>query len=225
MTDQWMDRLSEYLDGDLAPAERAALEVHLTDCAVCRQTVDQLRRVVTRAHALVDRPVNGDLWSGIASRIGASGTPVVELDSRRRRHLSLSLPQLAAAAVLLLAVGAGATGLALRRPPASVPAVATAPSSTIRVIPAGLPEGAELSYDAAVLDLERTLAAGRRQLSPKTVKVLERNLARIDLAIEEARAALQSDPANAYLSAHLANTMQRKLTLLQQATVLADAAS
>ncbi|TFG46511.1 MAG: hypothetical protein E4H41_02015 [Gemmatimonadales bacterium] len=225
MTDQWMDRLSEYLDGDLAPAERVALETHLAACPTCQATVAELRSVVTRAHALVDRPVANDLWGGIATRIGAAGTPVIDLNTRRvRRRFSLSLTQLAAAAVLFLAVGAGASAIAMRPTTEPVPtAVATSPA--LRVIPVGLPTKAEQSYDTAVRDLEQALDAGRSRLSPKTVAVLERNLARIDVAIEEARVALKADPANAYLNAHLANSMQQKLALLQQATTIANAAS
>lgn len=226
MTDRWIDRLSEYLDGDLAPAERMALEAHLADCPTCRATVDELRRVVTRAHALVDRPVAAELWGGIAARIGASGAPVVDLATRRaRKTFAVSLPQLAAAAVLLLATGAGATSLALRAPTAAPATVATTVTPDAKAIPASLPGKAEQSYDTAVRDLEQALDAGRSSLSPKTVTVLERNLARIDVAIEEARVALKADPANAYLNAHLANTMQQKLLLLQQATALATTAS
>lgn len=226
MTDQWIDRLSEYLDGDLAPAERAALEAHLAGCPTCRTTVDELRHVVARAHALVDLPVGADLWGGVAARIGASATPVVDLNAwRMRRNVTLSLPQLAAAAVLLLAVGAGATTLAFRAPAAAPSTAATAAPRGARAIPASLPGKAELSYDSAVRELEQALDAGRRQLSPKTVTVLEKNLARIDVAIAEARAALEADPANAYLNAHLAHTMRQKLELLRQATELADAAS
>ena len=226
MTDRWMDRLSEYLDGDLHPGERAALEAHLADCPTCRTTLDELRRVVARAHALVDRPVGTELWGGIAARIGASGAPVVDLAARRaRKRITLSLPQLAAAAVLLVAAGAGATSLALRAPSPAPSSVALTTAPDVRVIPAGLPDKAEQSFDTAVRELEQALAAGRSRLSPKTVTILERNLARIDVAIEEARAALEADPANAYLNAHLANTMQQKLLLLQQANALANSAS
>jgi Putative zinc-finger len=224
MTDRWMDRLSEYLDGDLAPGERAALEAHLAECPTCHATLHDLRQVVNRAHALVDRPVGAELWGGIATRIGASGAPVVDLAARRARHrITLSLPQLAAAAVLLVAAGAGATSLAVRAPAPAAVTVTTAPD--VRAIPAGLPGKAEASFDTAIRELEQALAAGRSRLSPKTVTILERNLARIDVAIEEARAALEADPANAYLNAHLANTMQQKLLLLQQANTLANAAS
>ncbi len=228
MTDRWTDRLSEYLDGDLAPAERMALEAHLAECPACRTTTSELRRVMRRAHALVDRPVADDLWSGIADRIGASGAPVVDLAARRtRRSFSLSATQLAAAAVLLVAVGAGVAAVALRSPATrtAMPIAVGTTAPAIHTLPAGLPSKAEQSYDTAVRDLEQVLDAGRSRLSPKTVAVLERNLARIDLAIEEARMALQADPANAYLSAHLASSMQQKLALLQQATTLADVAS
>jgi len=225
MTDRWLDRLSEYLDGDLPPAERTALEAHLSECAACRETLTGLRRVVTRAHALVDQPAPANLWAGIASRIGAAGTPVVALSAwQGRRRLSLSVPQLAAAAVLLLAVGAGASALVLRAPDRPTPvAAATAPA--LQALPAGLSDKAERSYDSAVRDLQTALDAGRSRLSPKTVTVLERNLARIDAAIADARSALKADPANVYLNAHLASAMQQKLQLLQQAAVLADAAS
>ena len=225
MTDRWTDRLSEYLDGDLSADERTALEAHLRECQACRTTVDDLRRVMTTAHTLVDRPA-GDLWAGIAARIGAESGPVVSLDSyRARRRVAVTLPQLAAAAVLLVSLSTGATWLALRPVVDRPVAVQTPRPSGAQVIQAGLPTAAEKSYEAAVTELERTLEAGRGRLNPKTVAVLERNLGRIDAAIAEARTALEADPANAYLSSHLATTMQQKIALLQQATTLVDAAS
>jgi anti-sigma factor RsiW len=225
MTDRWTDRLSEYLDGDLSADECAALEAHLRACPACRSTVDGLRRVMTSAHTLVDRPV-GDLWYGISARIGAEAGPVVSLAAyRARRRVALTIPQLAAAAVLLVSLSIGAAWLALR-PAAERPVALPAPRlGGAQVIQAGLPTAAEQSYEAAVTDLERALEAGRSRLDPRTVAVLEKNLRRIDDAITEARTALEADPANGYLNSHLANTMQQKIALLKQATTLADAAS
>ena len=50
--------------------------------------------------------------------------------------------------------------------------------------------------------------------------VLERNLALIDAAIVEARAALEADPANADLRALLWGAHRQKLDLLDRATRL-----
>ena len=35
MHDEWTDRLSDYLDGELSAEEYSAVEAHLRDCAHC----------------------------------------------------------------------------------------------------------------------------------------------------------------------------------------------
>ena len=80
---------------------------------------------------------------------------------------------------------------------------------------------ADAQYDAAVVDLEKALKAGRGQLDASTVAVVEHNLQIIDQAINQAREALASDPANSYLSSHLVEARRRKLGLLRRATALA----
>ena len=77
---------------------------------------------------------------------------------------------------------------------------------------------ADTRYDEAVADLQRTLDAGRSKLDPETVRVLEDNLGAIDRAIDQCRRALAADPANMYLNEHLAESRQRKLVLLRQAS-------
>src|SRR5216684_611382 len=72
MNDRWTDRLSEYVDGELGVAAAAALEAHLPSCGDCRATLEELRRVVTRAGKLDDRPPAADLWPEVATRIGLS---------------------------------------------------------------------------------------------------------------------------------------------------------
>lgn len=39
-------RLSEYMDGELAPADCAEIDGHMTDCAPCRDFLESLRRAV-----------------------------------------------------------------------------------------------------------------------------------------------------------------------------------
>src|SRR4051794_39262488 len=70
MSDVWTDRLSEYLDDELSPGERVALEGHLAQCAECSATLADLRRVLARARALESTGPMTDLWPGIAAGIG-----------------------------------------------------------------------------------------------------------------------------------------------------------
>jgi anti-sigma factor RsiW len=224
MTDRWTDRLSEYLDDELAAGERGALEAHLTTCVECAAVLSDLRRVVARAAAIEHPGPSRDLWPGIATRIGAtpaSRSQVVPLSSRRR--WSFSFPQLAAAAILLMTFSGGTVWL-LRSPdsaPASTTSGLPAGSTAPTVVPARAT--ALQSYAAAVADLERVLASGRGQLDTATVRVIQQNLDAIDKAIAQAQKALAADPANLYLNTHLAETMRRKLDLLRQAATLVHA--
>jgi anti-sigma factor RsiW len=217
MKDQWTDRLSEYLDGNLTHAERTTLEAHLAACGACRQTLGELRRVVARAQALDDRPPAADLWPGIAEHIG-----VVSLAARRaRRRLSFTVPQLAAAAVVLTFLSAASVWLALRNRPTLPP---TAPGTTAVMSNVGMaPLDARTA--ASVAALEQTLARNRDRLDTATVRVIEKNLGIIDRAIRDAQSALAADPANPYLNQHLAQETRRKLELLRQAATLASARS
>jgi anti-sigma factor RsiW len=217
MSDRWMERLSEYLDGELPAQDRAALEAHLESCNDCSAVLDDLRRVVGRARVAEEYLPRRDLWPGIASRIGA--TPVRA--RRIGRKWSFSLPQLAAAAILLMTLSGSAVWLirSTAVPPTTGPiATMTTPAGTPVTISAS--SSASQSYAAAVADLERVLAGGRGQLDTTTVRVIEQNLAAIDQAIAQAQRALLADPANLYLNTHLAETMRRKLDLLRQAATL-----
>ena len=82
---------------------------------------------------------------------------------------------------------------------------------------------ADAQFDRAVADLEQILVEQRDTLDPRTVVVIERNLAVIDEAIRQARAALEIDPANTFLNSHLADARRRKLDLLRRATALSGA--
>jgi hypothetical protein len=231
-SDQWTDRLSEYLDQELDADEQTAIETHLRDCAACRQTLDDLRTVVQSAGALVPRPPQTDLWAGIAARIGAGDSEARGTRDQRsgrqpaRRVFAFTLPQLAMAAVLLIVSSVVLSWAILRRAPEQ-PAVVSVPGPLRDSSPGSSPEdraGARLAnfadpqYDAAVADLRRALEAGRGRLDPKTIDVLEKNIAAIDSAIDQARNALAADPANAYLNSYLADARRRKLDLLREAT-------
>jgi hypothetical protein len=233
MHEQWTDRLSDYLDGELEPAERTDVEAHLRECTACSHVLNDLKRVVARAQALEARPPRTDLWPGVAVRIERTAQP---------RRYAFTFPQLAAAAVLLMAVSGGVvwqmmnrsaessrSAAQAERPAAAaqgVPRDASADSNAANLSadqPAIAPVNfADAQYDAAVSDLEKALRTGRGRLDKGTIAIVEHNLLLIDQAIAQAREALVADPANTYLSGHLVEARRRKLDLLRRAAALAE---
>jgi anti-sigma factor RsiW len=207
----YTDRLSAYLDDELPPVERRGVEAHLAGCASCAGELAALRAVIAAAAALPpERPSDSDAWPGIRDRIGASP------HARQPWRISLSVPQLAAAATLFVALGMGGMWLQLR-PAVNRPA-APAPPAAATVTPAVL---ADESYTDIVAELEAALADGRDRLEPETIQVLEANLAAIDAAIAQARDALAGDPANVGLTRHLVRTRAMRVTLLRRAVAAA----
>ncbi len=225
MKDQWTDRLSEYLDGELNDADRVALERHVEECFECRRVLGELRQVVARASALPDRAPEHDLWAGIAQQIGArteADVKVIDLSTRRRanapRRVSLSLPQLAAASIALMVVSGSIVWFTLGQQGTPASVVNNSPSPVTQVSRPAPQITAQ--YSEALRSLEQDLAAGRDKLDPVTVAILEENLRAIDSAITEARGALARDPGNLYLNQHLESTMKKKIQLLRTATAL-----
>jgi negative regulator of sigma E activity len=234
--EQWTDQLSDYLDGELAAADREALETHLRECPDCAGVLNDLERVVARARTLEPRPPRTDLWPGIDARIGRAAPP---------RRWAFTLPQLAAAAMVLMAVSGGLVWQFAVKPldraassrdretsagrttTPSVEREASAErSADVNAERFGAPLSsvgfADAQYDAAVADLEKALRAGRGRLDQGTIAIVEHNLQIIDQAIAQAREALAADPANTYLSGHLVEARRRKLDLLRRAALLAE---
>jgi len=170
-----------------------------------------------------------DLWPGVQARLRSEDRASARQAAVAGRTFTFTLSQLAVAASFLIAVATGLTWLATNRPaftgggPAQevIQAFTTGgPESTGgQIVPANF---ADAQFNAAVEDLERILREERGRLDPRTVLILERNLKAIDSAINEARMALESDPANQFLNSHLADARRRKLDLLRHATELAS---
>jgi hypothetical protein len=216
-------KLSDYLDDELTPPERHAVEAHLQECEECAATLADLRRITGTAAALRDAPPHADLWPAIAERI-AAGPRAAAMPPRRR--FAFTVPQLAAASLLLAALSGWLAVRVMSPARRGGPAITAGSGQPID----GSADGSltpvafdEQQYDAAIRELQEAIERGRSRLDPETVAAVERNLRLIDQAVDDARRALAADPSSGYLSGYMVQTRQRKLELLRQVAVLTQA--
>jgi anti-sigma factor RsiW len=204
-------RLDDYVDGECPAAELHEIELHLASCASCREEERALRSLLREAAALpkVAHPER-DLWPEIAA----------EIKTRPRLLAFPSRPAigigLAAAAALLLAF------VMLRDDsgPGSGPVVPSAQPTFVAASPEATLREAEGDYERATQALLATLEEHRDQLAPETLKSVGANLAVIDEALKEVRAALEKDPGNPELTRMLAATHRKKVDVLQRVVKL-----
>lgn len=224
----WTDRLSDYLDGELPPAERSSLEAHLGTCAECTHVLGELRDVVSRTRGLQDIPPRKDLWSGIERAIASlpqEDGRVIDFSARLGSidpleddgRLRLSLSQVAAASLILM-VGSVAASWSLR--PLASSGRVDEDTGIAAVVQAFLPVGVRESYSEELAQLEALLSQHRDELDPNTVRILEKNLQIIDRAIEESGEAWAGDPGNEYLREHLDRVIRRKVDYLHDASLI-----
>jgi anti-sigma factor ChrR (cupin superfamily) len=229
--------LDAYADGSIDPADRAGVEPHLASCAACRQTIEDLREILRATGALELREPPVRAWSRIERAIrlesearAATPTPARQSGSHagsedgvwRRRILRSpsSLAWLAAAAAIAIAAFVG-----LRYSPPAGPGQAAvrpadaAASADSAVVEAELRE-AEAHYENAIKGLEQIANAERNALDPKTAATLQKNLAVIDQAISESRAAVRSQPTSEPAQQSLIENFKTKIGLLQDTVAL-----
>jgi hypothetical protein len=110
--------------------------------------------------------------------------------------------------------------------PADAPA--TAPAGTGASIAAGGAaesietelRQAEAHYENAIKRLEAIATAEQSELDPRTAATLQKNLAVIDQAISESRAAVRLEPASEPAQQSLIEGFKTKITLLQDTVAL-----
>ena len=226
--------LNEYADGSLGAAERAGVEQHLAACASCRQVVDDLRDILRVSHELEpqDPPVRA--WARLERAIkleqehATAGTrglqPSVDTGARLNDSRSTWMISLAAAAALVLAVVVGMRYTPAR--PADAPAAAPAGASASAAA-GGAAESietelrqAEAHYENAIKGLEAIATTEQSELDPRTAATLQKNLAVIDQAISESRAAVRSEPASEPAQQSLIEGFKTKIGLLQDTVAL-----
>ena len=100
--------------------------------------------------------------------------------------------------------------MAARRPATTLASRSPAP----RLAPA------EVALSSEISELQDLLKARRGDLEPETVRVVEENLAIIDAAVSQARAAVARDPASGFLNERLESALQKKVQLLRTVALI-----
>lgn len=229
--------LSAWFEGDLDDAGRRAVDTHLRECLRCASVVRDLETISREAARLPALAPSRDLWEGIAARIEA---PVIELKTRQAPAAPRRNWQMAAAAVILMAVSSGVTYLltgdgrqetgeaqTASTPDSAAPGVVTPrrPTSGGSPVLVGEFSAPEIIYDQEITRLRTILDQRRGDLDSTTVKTVEKSLQAIDQAILDARAALSGDASNSFLTEQLNRALEKKLGLLRRVALLPVGAS
>ena len=226
--------LDGYADGTLSAAERPGVEQHLAGCAACREMVDDLREILRGAADLELRQPPVRAWSRLERAIkmeSAHAAPIAAAPGARpdagAARLTFArapwLTGLAAAAAIVLATVVG-----LRYAPARHTEPAGAPSGASAAITAGEAaqsietelRQAEAHYEKAIKGLEAIANSEQSELDPRTAATLQKNLAVIDQAISESRAAVRAQPASEPAQQSLIDGFKTKIGLLQDTVAL-----
>ena len=222
------DLINGYVEGTLGPDERANVERHLDGCGDCRQLaadLDEIRRI---AGSLDLREPPARAWRRLERAIHvesqhAADAEAVETAGGRDRWKMIGL--LAAAAVLIVATGIGLRYGAFSRSgsapnaTSSETAAGADSAASAQVVEAEL-RAAESHYDRAIKGLEQIASSEQGALDPKTAATLQKNLAVIDQAISESRAAVRDQPTSEPAVNSLMENFKTKLALLQDTVAL-----
>src|SRR5215470_8689005 len=187
------DLLDDYVDGVRASD-------HRSDEGLAASTLDE--------HVPPPR-----LWATIASAIDEQrGQPWWQ--RQLGGSFSAWVPAAVAASIAVLLVAGGWNLWQQRRvePPQQV----SAPQPEGGSIPA------EQHYEQAIAGLQQLADTQNAALDPETRAVLTKNLAVIDRAIDESRAALAQEPASTLAQESLLEALETKVALLQDTVALAS---
>jgi anti-sigma factor RsiW len=213
--DIYDDLLDDYVDGVGATdhgGRFAAFEQHLAGCVRCQALVADLTSIRLTASTLDEHIPPPRLWARIASSI----------DEQQRRPwwqrqlgaFSAWMPAAVATSITVLLAAGVWTVWQQRR--VEAPQQVAAPVSETESVPA------EQHYEQAIAGLQQLADAQNASLDPQTRAVLTKNLAVIDRAINESRAALVQEPASTLAQESLLDALETKVSLLQDTVALAS---
>jgi anti-sigma factor RsiW len=204
--------IGDYVDGRLRDRARAVLEEHLASCAACRALAADLGAIRAAARELPPHDVPPHVWTRL---LGAFASETVARRASRWRWVFAWEPIGAVAMLVVIAAGLSWVGGRLASTGGTPPALPAA----------RLPLDVELrraeeQFAAAIAGLDEIRRAEQASLDPATAGVLQASLTVIDRAIDESRAALETEPNNQVARESLFDLLRSKLALLQETVAL-----
>jgi anti-sigma factor RsiW len=218
--------INDFVDGSLSASARSAVAEHLEGCTTCRQLVDDLGELRRAAAGLEPVEPPPQVWTRIEKElrlIPNDKRPVaIQPSTAASRWMVIGRsPTMwlgAAAAVVMLAVGLSVRmGYFAQPGPTAAPNGSEAP--TAQSVEAELLL-AEQHYQNAINGLEQIAKSENGALDPATANTFQANLAVVDQAISESRAALRTQPNNEPAQQSLLASFKAKIGLLQDTVAL-----
>ncbi|GMU91837.1 MAG: hypothetical protein AMXMBFR4_08950 [Candidatus Hydrogenedentota bacterium] len=222
------ERINDYVDGLLPPAERIVFETELEQDPALRTEVEELRSLIARASNLPKEIApRRDLWVDIAPRLGARPAEPKLTPWRAWGDLAKGLAAAAAAALIFVA---GMWYAGIDRSSSTPTAVTTTASGANGAVNGAPANGIELAaFKQVESDYAEVRAAlhdmfdrVRPNLAPETVRVIDDSLKTIDNAIREIESALQKDPGDPHLLRSLVAVYDQEVGLLRNVTRISE---
>jgi anti-sigma factor RsiW len=211
--EQCNEWLGDAVDGTLDADRQAQIDAHCRGCLACRELLADLKDIRATAATLDRLTPSPDVWRAIAAK--------VERPNVFRSRLAVAWPQLAAAAALVIVLGAAAW---LATGPYWRGRTDSAASDLVRNAASEL-QLAEQHYTNAIATLEKLTVNRDSTLDPSVAAEIAQSLASIDRAIDDSRTALKSDPNSFVAQTSLLEALRMKVALLQETVSLMNARS
>ena len=219
----FQDRLNDYLDESLPEEERLEVARHIDQCPVCSAELGRMESLIEEARELPESiEPRRDLWPDIEAQIAPQPAPTrrkpFKLFGILRPQWALVGAAAAAAVVVMLLSGSpdesGVSDVARSRD-----VQLSVPSHVISLMQA-------LEYECRGAG-KQLLASINNSDSPSQMEAaaaIEQSVRPLDIAIEEMKSALETNPGDPALLQMLTDRYQHKLSLLPRAIRLAGEA-
>ena len=195
----------------------APVAAYLASCEPCAAVAADLARLAVLTSRLApELPPARDLWPAVVERLAAADRLPSSTTQRRRRRVEGW--RLAAAAAILVVTASAIALLWQRATPPRVAQGTPTPAVSATFVPAA--QTVAQAYGPLDSELLALYHRHADRLSPATREVIARNLAVIDTAMADIRAALAADPASPSLIRDLDQLHRQRLDLLTGAAAL-----